>query len=468
MSATFKEIPIAQLAIHPKNVRRDVGIVTDLANSITAQGIMQPLVVAPVPRVTGFPELNGRYTIIAGHRRHAAAALANLDVLPCVVRDDLNTERKQLEAMLVENTQRTDLTVMEEAFGYQAALEYPGSNVKELAKSVGRSQRWVKDRAKLTTLPEGAIAKLENHQMTLEDAMVFAEFEAIPEATSELLADHGGYNWAYTLRRWREEVKRRAAAAATVAHLEAIGATITEPVDTYDRESAYVSAGRFRDFEGWTDEQHVAAGHKAHPSVRDGSAIWVLAREDAPDEPEFKPRPETPEETADRERCEALDAGLKIAAHVRREHLKTAILNPSAELLEHVRQERINTIVAQLSGPLASELFNLPEDPSKAQVREAIKDLTGDQLAALQIISNRSYEEREMEKTTGWGPSQYGSDYSAKHRKQVVELFGYTLSDIEREAGEYITAKRAEDEERRAAIKAQVDEDDEDEDYDDE
>lgn len=468
MSTRFEELHTDQLAIHPKNVRKNVGIVTDLANSITAQGIMQPLVVAPYLVDQDYGEVT-QYVIIAGHRRHAAAQLANLDVLPCVIREDLDTEPKQLEAMLVENTQRADLTIMEEARGFQALFEFPGYNAKTVAKSVGRSQKFVKDRAKLTELPQGAIAKLENHQMTLEDAVIFAEFSEIPEATAELLSNHGSYNWDYTIRRWREEVKRREVEAATVARLEAIGAEVTEPVDTYRNDAEFVSAGRFRDFEGWTDEQHVAAGHKVFPSPRDGAPVWILAKDEAPEVPASMPRPETEEETADRVRRETLDAGLKVAAHVRREHLKAAILKPSADVLEFIRKELINSIVGSLTDPLAGEFFNLPEGAGKPEIREAIQDLTSDQLAALQIISNRSYEEREMEHTTGWGPQQWGSDYSAKHRKQVAELFGYTFSDIEREAAEYIAAKRAAEEERKAARAAEADnEDQEDEDYDDE
>jgi ParB family chromosome partitioning protein len=472
VNTRFEQLPIEQLVVHPKNVRKDVGIVTDLANSITAQGIMQPLVVAPALESKPFGwETPGvdrhKFTIIAGHRRHAAAQLANLDVLPCVIREDLTTEPQQLEAMLVENTQRTDLTIMEEARGYQALMEFPGYTVKTIAKNVGRSQRLVKERAKLTTLPEGAIAKLENQQMTVEDALIFAEFTALPEATAELLASHGSYNWPYTVRRWREHVQLQAVESATLAHLKSIGAEIVEPVDTYDQTSEYVSAGRFQDFAGWSDEQHVAAGHKAHPSVRTGEAVWILPKADAPVVPEAMPRPETPEETAERLRREELDAGLKIAAHVRREHLKTAIMNPTAKVLEYIRQERISSIAAQLGGPLAVELFNLPETADKAQIREAIKDLTGDQLAALQIISNRNFEEREMERATGWGPTDWGSDYTSKHRGQMVTLFDYTLSDIEREAIEYIAARNAAVEAKRAALKAAAETDDDEDDFED-
>lgn len=463
MSTRFAELHVAQLAIHPKNVRVDVGNVVDLANSISAQGILQTLTVAP--HVDRF----GYFTIIAGHRRHAAAKLANLDVLPCVIREDLDTEPKQLEAMLVENTQRTDLTIMEEARGFQALFEFPGYNAKTVAKSVGRSQKFVKDRAKLTELPQGAIAKLENHQMTLEDALIFAEFGNIPEATAELLSNHGSYNWSYTLQRWRQEVKRRAVAAETVAHLQSIGADVTEPVDMFGSDSEYFATRRFTDFEGWSAEQHVAAGHKVFPDARDGSPVWIIAKDDAPEVQPFRARPETPEETADRLRVEALDAGLQIAAHVRREHLKAAVLKPSAEILEFVRKEQINSIVGSLSDPLAGEFFELPEGAGKPEIRAAIRDLTSDQLAALGIIANRSYEEREMEKTSGWGPQEWGGDYSAKHRKQVVELFGYTFSDIEREAVEYIAAKRASEAEAKAARAAAADndEDQDEEDYED-
>lgn len=474
MNTRFEELKISQLAIHPKNVRKDVGIVTDLANSMTAQGVMQPLVVAPTlqqaPPGWNTPNIatHGQYTIIAGHRRHAAAQLANLTVLPCVIREDLDTEPKQLEAMLVENTQRTDLTIMEEARGYQALLDFPGYTVKSIAKNVGRSQKLVKDRAKLTTLPQGAIAKLEQHQMTLEDAMVFAEFADIPAASAELLANHGSYNWDWAVRRWREELKRREIEAQTIAALQVAGAEVLdEPEDVYDRDSAFVSAARFSDFEGWTTEQHVEAGHLVFPSPRDGKAVWILPKDQAPEVPADAPRPETPEEAEERLRRENLDAGLKIAGHVRREHLKAQMLKPTAKVLESIRQANIDAIVAHLGGPLAVEFFDLAEDAGKAEIRVAVQDLTGDQLTVLRLLAGRNYEEREMENADGWGQGEWGGDYCATYRAQIQDLFDYTLSDIEREAITYQAERKQAREDRRkasaAAAKAEQDqEDDED------
>jgi ParB family chromosome partitioning protein len=175
-ATTLQELHMDQLVVHPKNVRRDVGNVVELANSITEQGILQPLVVAP--------DLNGTaYVIIAGHRRHAAAKLANVDALPCVVREDLDTEPKQLVAMLVENTQRTDLTVTEEAEAYQALLEFPGYTVKTVAKATGRSQATVRKRLLLTKLSDQAKGQLDDQTLNVDQALVLVDFAEDEEAT---------------------------------------------------------------------------------------------------------------------------------------------------------------------------------------------------------------------------------------------------------------------------------------------
>lgn len=356
MTTRFAELPIAQLEIHPKNVRRDVGIVTDLANSISAQGIMQPFVVAPVPPAPGIPELNGRYVIIAGHRRHAAAQLAGIDIVPCVIREDLDTEPKQLEAMLVENTQRTDLTLMEEARAYQAILDFPGYNLKTVSKAVGRSQKLVKDRAKLTTIPNAAAEKLDAKQMTLEEAMVFAEFADDEVATQELLQNHGSYNWRYTVQRVTADRKAAQQIVESSAKLTSLGATIIDrPENFYRNDSGWVAARSYEDFENFTTEQHIAAGHSAVVDRETrGLVLWVIPEDQAPKRQE-EPEPVlTPEQLAERQRREEIDAGLEIAAHVRHEHLSARVMEPTAELLEHVRENKMKQLVKDSSRPSLS------------------------------------------------------------------------------------------------------------------
>ncbi|WP_115790021.1 ParB/RepB/Spo0J family partition protein [Arthrobacter silvisoli] len=461
MTTRFAELPIEQLEIHPKNVRRDVGIVTDLANSITAQGIMQPFVVAPVPETPGFPELNGRYIIIAGHRRHTAAKLAGIDVVPCVIREDLDTEPKQLEAMLVENTQRTDLTVMEEARAYQAILDFPGYNLKTVSKAVGRSQKLIKDRAKLTTIPDAAVEKLEAKQMTLDDAMVFADFADDEKATQRLLDAHGTYNWNWEVRNVKHAREAAQRITESTTKLTGLGATIIErPENLNSKESEWVSARSYAEYEDFDSAQHIAAGHTAVVD-RDtsGLVLWLMPADQAPERPEETEPELTPEQLADQQRREEIKAGLSIAAHVRHEHLRSRALEPTQELLDYVRELRIKQMVKGLEPSELEFYLNLSRDSKPAVIRECLEQFTQQQLDVLQLIVGNWYAEQELLSVSGWGPSQYGSDYAKGWREKVTGVFGYELSDIERQAIEYVAEKRAAEAETKEAAGAEDDED---------
>lgn len=117
-------LPIDTVVPNPANPRKDVGDVTELAESIKAQGIRQNLLVVPMPA--------GMYMLVIGHRRHAAAKLAGLTEVPCVIAE--LSEREQHELMLVENIQRSDLTPLEEADGFQGLLDL-GEDVPGLVES---------------------------------------------------------------------------------------------------------------------------------------------------------------------------------------------------------------------------------------------------------------------------------------------------------------------------------------------
>ena len=108
----LQNIPLNLIDPHPHNPRRQLGDLTELADSIRAQGVRQNLLVVP-------SDLQGdgtwaRYTAVIGHRRLAAAKLAGLTEVPAVVDEGLSPA-DQLELMLVENVQRSDLSPEEEA-----------------------------------------------------------------------------------------------------------------------------------------------------------------------------------------------------------------------------------------------------------------------------------------------------------------------------------------------------------------
>ena len=161
-------IEIERIKPHAANVRRDLGDLAELAASIKAQGLLQPLTVAPS---------DDDYLVIAGHRRLAAAQQAGLATVPCIIRSDLSTQKAQIEAMLVENLQRSDLTVMEEADAY-AQLELLGVKEAGIAKATGRSKATVHQRLLLAGLPTKRRQEFEAGKLSLEAAVMCAKLRA--------------------------------------------------------------------------------------------------------------------------------------------------------------------------------------------------------------------------------------------------------------------------------------------------
>lgn len=153
-------IPVDKLHPHPDNPRKVIGDVSELAESIKANGILQNLTV--VPNNDNWDD----FTVIIGHRRLAAAKQAGLTELPCAVVE--MTEKEQLSTMLTENMQRSDLTVYEEAKGCQLLLNL-GDTVAEVAEKTGFSESKIRRRVKLCELDEEAFKESQLRQPTLQD-----------------------------------------------------------------------------------------------------------------------------------------------------------------------------------------------------------------------------------------------------------------------------------------------------------
>ena len=121
----------------------DEDALKDLAESIRAVGILQPILVR---------EVGSRYEIIAGERRFRAARLAGLEEIPAIVRDW--DEQKRLEAALIENLQRDDLNPVEEAVGVKNLMEAAGLTQEKAAERLGKCRPAVANLLRLLTLPE--------------------------------------------------------------------------------------------------------------------------------------------------------------------------------------------------------------------------------------------------------------------------------------------------------------------------
>lgn len=150
-------IPIDALKPHPDNPRKDVGDVAELAESIKANGIFQNLTVIPD---------GDSYMVVIGHRRLAAAKLAGLKELPCMVVE--MDKKEQISTMLLENMQRNDLTVYEQAQGFQMMLDL-GETESDIAEKTGFSKTTVRHRLKLLELDPEEFRKSQERQPSMAD-----------------------------------------------------------------------------------------------------------------------------------------------------------------------------------------------------------------------------------------------------------------------------------------------------------
>lgn len=184
ITTNIEYIPVGKLHPHPDNPRKNLGDLTELAESIKANGILQNLTVVPMDGS------EDEYIVLIGHRRLAAATKAGIEAVPCVVADMTPTE--QVKTMLVENMQRADLTVFEQAQGFQMMLDL-GSSVEEIAEKSGFSTTTVRRRVKIMELDQKKLKKVADdgdRQLKLEDFDRLAQIEDIKKR-NEVLEDIG-------------------------------------------------------------------------------------------------------------------------------------------------------------------------------------------------------------------------------------------------------------------------------------
>lgn len=196
---------------HPDNPRKNIGDVTDLANSIKANGLLSPLSVVP----------NGeRFRVIAGHRRLAACKQAGTGAVPCFVLD--LDPLQQLEAMVTENCQREQLTVLEESDAIQGMLDL-GATTASIAHQLGRSSDYVRDRAKAASIDNEVRATRDDFsQLTIGQLVAIARYDGRPDLQKKLAQAAGTSNFDYTLSRIERDENDR-------QWIESVAALLGEP-----------------------------------------------------------------------------------------------------------------------------------------------------------------------------------------------------------------------------------------------
>lgn len=158
-SSPLRMIPLASIRPLPGNPRKyfNEAALDELAASIAARGVIQPIVVRP------HPEGNG-YQLVAGERRWRAAQKARLHEIPALVRN--LTEREVMALALIENLQREDLNPVEEARAYHRLAEDEGMIQAEIAKMVEKSRSHVANMMRLMALPDPVLDLIEQGKLS--------------------------------------------------------------------------------------------------------------------------------------------------------------------------------------------------------------------------------------------------------------------------------------------------------------
>ena len=182
----LRKLPIDQLQPGKYQPRRDMdeGKLAELADSIKAQGIIQPILVRQIE--------GGRYEIIAGERRWRASRLAGLEVVPAVVRE--LEDRTVIAMALIENIQREDLNPLEEAEALARLVSEFTLTHAEAAQAVGRSRASVSNLLRLIDLPIGVRVLLETRRLEMGHAR--ALLTLAPELATKLAEEAAEQGWS--------------------------------------------------------------------------------------------------------------------------------------------------------------------------------------------------------------------------------------------------------------------------------
>ena len=179
-----RTLPVAFLRPGKFQPRKFFGeeALSDLAQSVKEKGVLTPILVRPLG--------GDSYEIVAGERRWRAAQMAQLHDVPVVVREMVDSEA--LEQAIIENVQRADLNVMEEAAAYQELIDRFGRTQEQVAQEVGKSRPHVANTIRLLRLPDSVQAWLREGKLTAGHARTLLSASDPEAAAREIL--EGGMN----------------------------------------------------------------------------------------------------------------------------------------------------------------------------------------------------------------------------------------------------------------------------------
>ena len=191
------QVPLEKIFTNPNQPRKSFSkqSLEELCLSIKEQGLLQPITVRRV---------KDRYEIIAGERRFRASQMAGLGKIPIIVKNHVD-QRKSMELALIENLQREDLNILEEAFGYQTLMDDYQLSQKELALKLGKNRSSIANVLRVLVLPGDVKEKLKQGSLSFGHGKVLLSLDS-PRIQSQLARKAVHKDWS--IRQLEKEVKK--------------------------------------------------------------------------------------------------------------------------------------------------------------------------------------------------------------------------------------------------------------------
>lgn len=228
-------INVAQIYPHPDNPRKNVGDISELTESVKKNGIMQNLTVIPISALVDAPSMQPKaeevsllsdFHVLIGHRRLAASKAAGLEKVPCKIVSQIS-KKEQVSIMLEENMQRSDLTIYEQAQGFQMMLDL-GETAKTIAEKTGFSKATVYHRLNLAKLDQTELEKKEkdeSFQLSLKDLYELEKVEDVETRNKILSEARNSNDLTYKAQQAVKEAKKEKFIAKLIPMLEEKGIT---------------------------------------------------------------------------------------------------------------------------------------------------------------------------------------------------------------------------------------------------
>lgn len=452
------DIQISQLFPSPLNPRDGVGeesIIDEMAASLRSQGLLQPLLVVP------HPGREGDYEVLIGHRRLAAAKRLGWSSLGCKIAEEMPDSEK-LSIMLVENTQRSDLTPVEEGKGYQGLLDYPDFNIAHVVKKVGKSESTVRSRIKMLEAGEEALTAYKSGDLDLIHLAEISKYAGEDDLVAELTeagmkaGSTEDWSWKSAQRRVAETFAWRTNAPKVYDHLVKLGYNFLEAeeatgpafVRRYVHELPGLSESP-EDLLGLTNftisqsilDEHGKDGLRPYLNNTSHRVEWYTP---APVKEEAKKPELTPEEIAEREAREKVKLALRVEHPKFKEHLEALAGQPGK--LKGTAHGALVEVICNIGYDLPDMLTLLGIDfdsaePNKGDVyRDAIAAKSLDQLAyalfMVRIINIGGTGTNSLYDLGNFNPGGYGRFIN--HKIDALEtIYGIEPSDAIKQAQAY-------------------------------